>query len=250
MKVPMFSLIAILLSLATQFNTYAAAVKQKDLNFPVKGEELLKGDVYFSVEILTRKKLEKKIPAFLELDTSGFSKGKNATLLVSKAAYVVNKPVGFFDHLKATDLKYLNHVMGEQKISSIDEKTFRVVIPGGNNQSYKLRTHFDSDDISSTENSRSIRAITGAKKMDIQVQGASSIIVREMWDFSKGSDGAIHVTAYLTLTENKTLVIDYGLMALTRPLLATETLVGSIVDEAGAQQKLINSFKEESLLPQ
>ncbi len=250
MNVLKLLLIVLTLSFVTQFSTYAAAVKQKDLNFTVKGEELLKGDVYFAVDILSRKDLGKFMPAFLGLDTSGFTKSKNARLLVSKSAYVVNKPVGFFDHEKATDLKYLNHVLGEQKITSLGETTFRVVIPGGNNQSYKLRTHFDSDDISTTANSRAIRAITGAKKMDIQVQGASSIIVREMWDFSRGSDGAIHVTAYLTLTEKKTLVIDYGLMSLVPPFLATETLLNSVSDEASAQQKLINSFKEEILLPQ
>jgi hypothetical protein len=79
--------------------------------------------------------------------------------------------------------------------------------------------------------------------MDIQVQGAQTIIVREMWDFSRGSYGAIHVTAYLTLKENKTLVIDYGLMSLTPPLLARETLQESVAEEASAQQRLIDTFR-------
>ncbi|MFL5786368.1 MAG: hypothetical protein ACJ76H_17245, partial [Bacteriovoracaceae bacterium] len=166
-----------------------------------------------------------------------------AKLLVSKAAYVVNKPVGFFDQDKAVNLDYLNFVLGEQKVTTFDDRTFKVVIPGQNPQSYKLRTHFDSDDISSTANSRAIRAITAAKKMDIQVQGAQTIIVREMWDFSKGSHGAIHVTAYLALTEHKTLVIDYGLLSLVPPLLARETLEESVRDEAVAQQRLISTYK-------
>lgn len=250
MKMKPIALIVFLLGLATQFSTYAAAVKQKDLNFSVKGEELLKGDVHYSVDVLSWKDLHILHPEFFELDTSGFTRGSNATLMVSKTAYVVNKPVGFFDHLKATDVNYLNHILGEQKVTTLGEKTFRVTIPGGTPVTYKLRTHFDSDDISTTANSRAIRAITGAKKMDIQVQGAASIIVKEMWDFSRGSDGAIHVTAYLTLTENKTLVIDYGLMALLPPLLARETLLQSVVDEATAQQRLINSFKEDPTLPQ
>ncbi len=231
--------------LFTHFSTYAASVKQKDLNFTVKGEELLKGDVYYSVEVMTKKELKKILPHFLDLDTSGFTKSKNSPLLVSKTAYVVNKPIGVFDHQKAASLRYLKHLFGEQKVSEISERTFSVEIPGSTPQRYKLRTHFDSDDISATTNSRAIRAITGAKKMDIQVQGASSIIMREMWDYSRGSNGGVHVTAFLTLKENKTLVIDYGIMSLIPPLLARETLEGSISNEASAHQSLINLFRDE-----
>ncbi len=234
-----------LLILLTHFSTYAASVKQKDLNFTVKGEDLLKGDVWYSVDVMTKKQLSKILPHFLDMDTSGFTKSKNSPLLVSKSAYVLNKPIGVFDHQKAASLRYIRHLMGEQKVSELSERTFKVDIPGGNPQHYKLRMHFDSDDISTTTNSRAIRAITGAKKMDIQVQGASSIYMREMWDFSKGSNGAVHVTAYLTLKENKTLVIDYGIMSLIPPLLARETLEGSVIGEANAHQSLINSFREE-----
>jgi hypothetical protein len=229
----------------THFSTYAASVKQKDLNFNVKGEDLLKGDVYYSVAVMTKKELIKILPYFLELDTSGFTKSKNSPLLVSKTAYVVNKPIGVFDHQKASSLRYLKHLLGEQRVSEIADRTFAVEIPGSTPQKYKLRTHFDSDDISTTTNSRSIRAITGAKKMDIQVQGASSIIMREMWDYSRGSNGGIHVTAFMTLKENKTLVIDFGLMSLIPPLLARETLESSIEDEASAHQSLINRFRDE-----
>ncbi len=234
-----------LLILLTHFSTYAASAKQKDLNFTVKGEELLKGDVYYSVDVMTKGELAKILPHFLDLDTSGFTKSKNSPLLVSKAAYVVNKPIGVFDHQKAASLRYIRHLFGEQKISETSERTFKVEIPGGNPQHYKLRLHFDSDDISTTTNSRSIRAITGAKKMDIQVQGASSIYMREMWDYSRGSNGGVHVTAFLTLKENKTLVIDFGIMSLIPPLLARETLEGSVSGEAKAHQSLINSFREE-----
>ena len=228
--------------LLSHFSIYAASVKQKDLNFTVKGEELLKGDVYYSVEVTTKTKLKKTLPEFVELDTSGFTKAKNAKLLVSKTAYVVQKPVGFFDHDKVVNETFLNHYMGEQEVTKLEERTFKIRIPGNTVQTYKLRTHFDSDDISTTTNSRAIRAITGAKKMDIQVQGAQSIIMREMWDFSRGSYGAIHITAYIGLKENRTLVIDYGLMSLIPPLLARETLEDSISDEASAHQSLLNSF--------
>lgn len=234
-----------LICLVTHSSTYATAVEQKELNFRVNGEELLKGDVYYSVDLLRKNQLEDFLPAFLELDTSGFTKPKRAMLLVSKAAYVVNRPVGFFDHKKASDLRYLRHLLGEQTLTELSENTFKVTIPGSTPTTYKLRTHFDSDDISTSTNSRSIRAITGSKRMDIQVQGASSIIVREMWDFSRGSLGGIHVTAFVTLKEEKTLVIDYGLMALTPPLLARETLIESVRDEATAHQRLINSFKAD-----
>lgn len=231
-----------IVGLLSHFSIYAASVKQKDLNFNVKGEELLHGDVYYSVEVLTKKKLKKFIPAFVELDSSGFTKARNAKLLVSKTAYVVRKPVGFFDHDKVVNENFLNHYLGEQKVTKIEDRTFKVSIPGNTSQSYKLRTHFDSDDISTTTNSRAIRAITGAKKMDIQVQGAQSIIMREMWDYSRGSYGAVHVTAYIGIKGDRTLVIDYGLMSLIPPLLARETLEESISQEASAHQELLDSF--------
>jgi hypothetical protein len=211
----------------------------------VNGEELLKGDIHYSFRLTTKEELAGFFPDFLELDTTGITKPKNARLIVSKAAYVVNKPTGFFDHNKAVDEKYLGYIMGEQDVTKLEERIFKVKIPGSTPQTYKMRTHFDSDDISTTSNSRAIRAITGAKNMDIQFKGASSIIVREMWDYSKGAYGAIHVTAYLTIKEDKTLVIDFGLMSLIPPVLATETLEDSVSGEATAQQKLINSFKAQ-----
>lgn len=236
--------LVIILGLLSHLSISAASVKQKDLNFTVKGEELLKGDVYYSVEVLTAKQLKKLIPVFVELDSSGFTKAKNAKLLVSKTAYVVRKPVGFFDHDKIVSEEFLNHFFGQQKVTKTeDNRTFNVRIPGSTPQNYKLRTHFDSDDISTTTNSRAIRAITGAKKMDIQVQGAQSIIMKEMWDFSRGSYGAVYVTAYIGLTEDRTLVIDFGLMSLIPPLLAQETLEESVSREASAHQELLNSFK-------
>ncbi len=236
---------ALLISLCIHFSTYAASVKQKELNFLVKGEELLKGDVHFSFSLMTKEELAGLYPDFLDLDTTGITKPGNARLMVSKSAYVINKPTGFFDHNKAVDENFLNHVMGEQKVTKLEEKTFKVQIPGSTPQTYKMRTHFDSDDISTTTNSRAIRALTGAKHMDIQIKGASSIIVKEMWDYSKGAYGAIHVTAYLTIKEGKTLVIDFALMSLKPPLLARETLEESVSSEAAAQQRLMNSFKAQ-----
>jgi hypothetical protein len=230
----------LILSLFIHFTTEAASIKQKELNFTVNGEELLRGDVVYSVEVMSAQELTDLFPAFMELDTSGFTKPKNATLLVSKSAYIVDKPVGFFDSDKAENVEFLNHLLGEQKVIKLGERLFRVVIPGG--QTYKLRTQFDSDDISTTTNSRAIRSVTGARKMDIQVQGASSVLVREMYDYSKGSYGSIHVTSFLTIKENKTLVIDFGLMSLTPPLLAKETLEDSVENEASAHQALLNSF--------
>lgn len=236
---------ALLIAIFIHFSTYAASVKQKELNFVVKGEELLKGDVHYSYMLTTKEKLAGFFPDFLELDTTGITKPKNAKLLVSKSAYVVNKPTGFFDHNKAVDEAYLGYVMGDQKVTKLEERTFKVEIPGSTPQFYKMRTHFDSDDISTTTNSRAIRAITGAKAMDIQIKGASSIIVKEMWDYSKGSYGAIHVTAYVTIKEDKTLVIDFALMSLIPPLLARETLEESVSGKAAAQQRLMNSFKAQ-----
>lgn len=234
---------AILISMFLHFSTYAASVKQKELNFPVKGEELLKGDVHYSYSLTTKEELAGLYPDFLDLDTTGITKPSNARLLVSKAAYVVKKPTGFFDNNKVVDVTFLNHLFGEQKVSAKADGVFSVVIPGSTPQQYKMRTHFDSDDISSTKSSRAIRAITAAKGLDIQIKGASSIIVRETWDYSKGAYGAIHVTAYLTIMEDQTLVIDYGLMSLIPPLLARETLEESISQEAAAHQVLINSFQ-------
>lgn len=233
----------LLIALCIHFSTYAASIKQKELNFVVKGEELLKGDVHYSFSLTSKDELRGLFPDFLELDTTGITRPENAELMVSKVAYVVKKPTGFFDNTKAVDVTFLNFLFGEQKLTQIEEGVFKVQIPGSTPQFYKLRTHFDSDDISSTKNSRAIRAITAAKNLDIQIKGATAIIVKEMWDYSKGSYGAIHVTAYLTITEEKTLVIDYGIMSLIPPLLARETLEESVSGEASAHQRLLNSFK-------
>jgi len=234
---------ALSLNLLISVPTYALVVEQKDIKFMADTEALMKGDVYVAMDVLSRKKFSKKYPDLYHLDSLGFRKEPNVRLVISKTAYIVNKPVGFFDHLNTSDVKFLSHIFGEQKLNQLSENNFKISAPGQSGYDYKMKTFFDSDDISTLPNSKVIRAVTQARKMDVISQSASSTTYRELTNFSKYFKGGVQVSSYISLKENKTLVLNYSLIAVKKYYALEKVLKRSLKLETQAQKNLINSYK-------
>jgi len=230
------------LNLLISVPTYATGVEQKNIRFMPSTATLMKGDVHVSFELISVKKLKKKYPDLLSLDSVGFTKIKDIKILVAKTAYVVDKPAGFFDHLNPGDERFLAHVMGEQKVEKIKDNDFKLMVPG-TSQSYNLKTYFDSDDISTLPNSKVIRAVNQARKLDVISQSATSTIFREFSQFSQSSVGGIQVSTYVPLKENKTLILSYTMNGVKREAADKNSLKSSFQAEAVSQQQLINSFQ-------
>ncbi len=203
----------------------------------------MKGDVDYALDILSPAKFYKKYKDLSNLDSIGLMQGKKIKMVISKSAYIVEKPVGFFDHLNTVDEKFIHHILGEQKIKKITENNFKITVPGETGYNYKMSTYFDSDDISTLPNSKAVKSVTEAKKLDIISQSAPSITYKELTKFSKYFEGGVQVSSYIPINENKTLVLNYTLFAVKKAYALEKVLKRSLKVEAESQRDLINSFK-------
>lgn len=235
----LLSLFMLFLVLSVQAKTS----KQTLLNFQIDTKQLYEGDLQYSMMIISPQKLSEKYPELAELDSLKLTELDQVRIMVTKSAFIVNKPVGFFDHQTMSNEKFLNHLRGEQKIEKKGDNHFKVTVPGQGSHTYEMKSFFDSDDISTLPNSRVIRAVTRSKKLDVISGGASSIIFQEFTDFSRFGRGGLQVRSFIPLKENKTLVLSYALHAIEKPFAVKKTLEENFVDELNAQKSLIESYE-------
>ena len=237
-------LVAVLiLNLIISIPVYARLGKQDKLQFPIKTDELMKGDILFYTEILSPRKMATTHPELFEIDSLSLLQEPESIIVVSKSVFVVNKPVGFFDDKQLSDEKFVAHMSGDQKIQKTAPDTFKITVPGEFAQTYKLQMFFDADDVSTLPNSKITRAVDGAKKLDIISQGASSIMFTEQTQFSKFIIGAVSVTSYIPLKEEKTLVIQYQLKVLKKGVVSEKKIRVGLEDEMMATRDFLESFK-------
>jgi hypothetical protein len=223
--------------------TYANVVEQKVLNFPVKPQALMKGDIHYYFTIMTPRQLASKQPELFELDSLSLLQESGVKIVVNKSVSIVNKPVGFFDDKQMVDEKFVSHVMGDQKVKKLGPDSFKVFVPG--DASYKMQLFFDADDVSTLPNSKVIRAVTAAKKMDVISQSASTIMFTEKTLYTKYADGGVSVSSFIPMKENKTLVITYNMYALKAKFALEKVLKKSFLQEAEAVRDLQENYKEQ-----
>lgn len=191
--------------------TYAAAIEQKGMDFQINTNDLMKGNTHYRIETLGPREFATKYPLIFELDSLSLASEADVKIVVEKSVSIVDKPVGFFEEQQMTDEKYLSHVLGDQKVKKISPDTFSIK---DHDVQYKMRIFFDADDVSTLPNSKVIRAVTAAKKLDVIAQSASTIMFTEKTNFSKRIEGEIAVSSFIAMKENKTLVITYKLIGL------------------------------------
>lgn len=240
----MFKLLTVFaLNLLISVPTYALAVEQKDINFSVDTNLLMKGDVHYAQKILSPTKFHSKYADLYDLDSLAMLQEPNIKVVISKTAYIVDKPVGFFDHLNVEDEKFIKHIMGKQKVKKISGNHFKIKVEGSSGYTYKMSNFFDSDDISTLPNSKVVRAVTQAKKWDVISQSAATIFYKEMTNYTKYFNGGVQVSSHIPINENKTLILNYSLFSVKKQFAIKKILKRSLKDEAVAQKDLINRFK-------
>jgi hypothetical protein len=151
--------------------------------------------------------------------------------------------VGFFNDQQLVDEKFLSHILGDQSIKKIAPDSYKVQIPGG--PSYKMRSFFDSDDMSTLPNPRVIQAVTTARTLDVISKSASLIMVTEKTGYSNLAEGGVSVSSFISLKENLTLVITYNIYAIKKPSLKPDELLKSFIEEIKAQKLLFQNYREQ-----
>lgn len=221
--------------------TFAKTVEQKQIDFPIKADELLKGEIHYYFSILSPSKLAVQHADVFELDSLSLVQESNVQMVLNKSVYIVNKPVGFFDDKQLSEEKYVSYVLGDQKVKKTAPSTFHVTVPGG--LTYKMQLYFDADDVSTLPNSKIIRGVNAVKKLDVISKGASTIMFTEKTNFSKVSEGGISVSSFIPLNERKTMIITYNLYAVHKGEVDEKSFRESFLAEAEAVRKLQESFK-------
>jgi hypothetical protein len=225
-------LFTLLLNLTLSVPTYAAVVEEKKLNFSFNSEKLMKGDVYYSFRKVSAKEAKKKFSTIAQIDTLKMLKNSENIVLINKIVYVINKPIGFFDHKQMIDMDFLKHLFEGSKVTPVSEDVFRIK----GQKDYRMGIYYDSDDISTLPSPAVIKAVTAARKLDIISQSAPAILFKEY------DNGSVDVTSYVTLIENKTLAITYHMAEAKKN---SQDLNDDFVKEVMAQRKLIESYKKK-----
>jgi hypothetical protein len=231
------------LNLIISVPIYAKTVEQKNINFPIQTEKLLNGEIHYFFEILSPRSLAVKYADVFELDALSLIQENNVMMVLNKSVTIVDKPVGFFDDKQMSDEKFLSHIMGEQKINKLAPASYKVNVAGESGYSYKMNSFFDADDVSTLPNSKVIRAVSAAKKLDVISQSASTIMFIEKTNFTKYTEGGVSVSSFIPMKENKTLIITYNLWAIKKPFVLQKVLKTNFLSEIEAVKELMNSYK-------
>ncbi len=231
------------LNLIISAPTYAKTVEQKNINFTIQTNELLKGEVHYYFEILSPRTLSVKHADVFDLDALSLVQETDVMMVLNKSVTIIDKPVGFFDDKQMTDEKFLTHILGEQKIKKLGPSSYSVSVPGETSYSYKMNSFFDADDVSTLPNSKVIRAVSAAKKLDVIAQSASTIMFVEKTNFTKYTEGGVSVSSFIPMKENKTLIITYNLWAIKKPFVVQKVLKENFLSEIEAVKELMNNYK-------
>lgn len=242
----LFKLFTLLLSLvALPTRVYAESVDQQKLLFDIKTEALMKGDIHYSFALGSSRQILDQAPDLQDLDASGLFKDQDTKLLFTKTAYIVKKPVSFFDHKQVINPQYVQFIMKDHKVEQRDENNFNIVSSGTMGTSYKLGMFYDSDDVSTLPERRVTQVVTNSKRLDVISQSAHSTLYKELSDFGKYNKSAISITHHIPLTENRTLVITYGLTAVKKFFAIEKILRPQFLKEIKNTKSAIDSFKHE-----
>lgn len=191
------TLLFFLFSLATSTSVSATMSERRDTVFKIETDLLEQGEVHYFFRQLPADMIQKKLTDFVELDAARLLEKEGATIQVSKLAYVVNKPAGFFSAEQTADAAWLTKLLGVSA-KQLKEGVYQVEELG------QLKVLFDSDDLSTVRNSRFVHAVTQSRKLDpIALSGFSTVVFH--------TENSVQLDNHVSLSPKKTLVITYQL---------------------------------------
>ncbi len=241
MKFSPLSLVFLLLCCLGPGLAAAKTVEQKTMYFKIDTGDLMAGNVHYYFVTGTPDDLYKSIPEVFELVPLPLLREKGVEIALLKSVFVMERVVGFFDHEHMTNEKFVAHSLAPQSVRKAGP-VYKVSKPGADGYTYDLRSYFDSDDISTLPQSKVSKIIATSKKLDVIAQGASATVVNEYSNFSRHLRGGTSVTSYMSLKDNKTLVVHYKMMIVKTAFAQRKTLEESFLSELLALKRQTESF--------
>ena len=243
LKHNLLTLLAVALSSLATGALSAKTIEEKGLYYKSNTGALMGEDLQFYYTSGIPELLYKKIPETFELVPLPLLREKNVEVVLLKSTFMVNKPVGFFDHEHMTNEKFVAHMYDGQSVRKVGD-VYKLSQPGPLGHSYQIQTFFDSDDISTLPKSKASKIVATSKKLDVIAQGASATVVNEYSDFSRFYRGGTSVISYMSLKENKTLVVYYKMMVVKKDFAPESAVKESFLRELVTLKKQIDSFQK------
>ncbi|MBH47336.1 MAG: hypothetical protein CME71_04105 [Halobacteriovorax sp.] len=219
MKKLMFGLVLAILAL---FNfAQAKMIEKPELNFSINYNDLAKGEIHYSFSLMNASDLPLEIA---NLDTVGITQIGGSKILYNKVAYIIKKPVQFFNYQQITNLNEIKRLMPHAKVSKISERSFKVSTKGLFGFSYIMDMEYDSEIVSTANDAAVIEAIDRARRLDGTLGQADSTIYRHIHDFSKYSNAGISLTRHYDLNGEATLVVTTNISSV-KAMFAIESII-------------------------
>jgi hypothetical protein len=216
----------------------AGIERKPKLDFSIEPDKLLKGDIVFSHKIMSAKIFRRKYLHLRSVDTLGLSQNDASRLLVAKSAFVVKKPVEFFDARNLATEKFISVMNDGTKVRKQTETTFEV---GSKKEGFIKKVTFESDDISSLDTKKTAQAVARIKKLDVITQSSFSSMVEEDTSNQRKEDGAITISSFIPLKENRTLVLRFEILTLP-PGVKKEVIRKTLETNLQSYQKRLKEF--------
>ncbi len=190
-----------LLLVLSPLSAYATrVVQQREPIFPVNTDKLLQGEVHYSRLGGTAEALA-KYDGLPELDGAGLLEA-GQRYVYTKTAFVVDKPVGFFNHTQLVDERWVAR-FHTGRLTRQSEGMYR-------HEGGELHIDFDSDDLSSVRRPRVMHAISQSRRLD-PVSASSFSAVTMLETDPRLRPLAFSVANHVSLSPTKTLVVVYSL---------------------------------------
>ncbi len=199
----------------------AKMVEKPELNFSINYAELNKGDIHYSFSLMDASRLPNDIAA---VDTLGITQIPGSKILYNKVAYIIKKPVQFFNYQQVSNFNEIKRLMPHATVKKLSERSFKVSTRGLFGYSYQLDMEYDSEIVSTANDSAVIEAIDRAKRLDGTLGQADSTIFRRIHKFSKYTNAGISLTRHYDLDGEATLVITTNISAV-KSMFAIESII-------------------------
>lgn len=199
----------------------AKMVEKPDLNFSINYKELAKGDIHYAFSLMNASQLPHEIAS---IDTMGITQISNSKILYNKVAYIIKKPVQFFNYQHVVNLNEIKRLMPHAKVSKLSERSFKVSTKGLFGFSYKMNMEYDSEIVSTANDAAVIESIDRARRLDGTLGQTDSTIFRHIYDFSKYSNAGISLTRHYDLNGEATLVVTTNISSV-KAMFAIESII-------------------------
>jgi len=214
----------------------AKPVFQTKLNYDVTPEIFLKKDINYSIKTFTFKKLHLEQNEIAEIVETVFPKSRKLNYIVTKSSYLINRAIANESQEIFNDLIFFKKYFNAKEVKK-ENDYFEVKAESFN---FRHRIFYDSNDLSTLDQSRIMRSINLIKKLDIITQGSYLTVIHHQTKFNKNlTDGLIY-QMFIPIKDNLTLVVNYGVYGTNTDKIGKKDLKKNLEGELIFQQALLN----------